>query len=264
MKVESSLAESESEPIEAIYRRYASIPPAARPALDVRLRNRRLVARWHYLDWLPADRTASCLDMGCGDGTFLSFLANEGYSRLHGVDRCAESVGEAQSSCQAAAIREGDAASFLEEHPRTFDLITAFDLLEHVSLGEALRLVSAARAALRPGGSLVIQTPNAQSLLGPTLRFADLTHRTCYTPGSLSHLLALCGFGSPEIREVEPVPHGPISAARWCAWRMLRLAYALALGVETGGLGIRVYSRNMIARARAIDGGEARSRACRS
>ncbi len=77
-----------------------------------------------------------------------------------------------------------------------FDVITMFDFLEHVRdpgavLAKAFRL-------LRPGGTLVILTPDASSLscrsMGPRWLHYKVEHLSYFTPSSLRHYLGREGF----------------------------------------------------------------------
>jgi hypothetical protein len=76
-----------------------------------------------------------------------------------------------------------------------------------------LRFLAASFAALKPGGRLVLQTPNADSPFGVAMRYSDFTHEICFNPNALARLLALHGFGAIEVRELAPVPWATASQA---------------------------------------------------
>jgi SAM-dependent methyltransferase len=82
----------------------------------------------------------------------------------------------------------------LEEIEGEYDLIYAFEVIEHMSPAEGLRLVSRLRQHLAPGGTLVLGTPN---LYHPHRYWGDLTHVTPYKYEELGALLVLGGY---EIR----------------------------------------------------------------
>jgi 2-polyprenyl-3-methyl-5-hydroxy-6-metoxy-1,4-benzoquinol methylase len=96
----------------------------------------------------------------------------------------------------------------MERRQDTFDLITGFDVIEHLHKPEVLRFLDAAFRALRPGGRLVLQTPNADSPWGTMHRYNDFTHEVCFNPNALSRLLKLAGFDQVEAREAGPVSFG--------------------------------------------------------
>lgn len=103
------------------------------------------------------DRPGGLLDVGCGDGDFLSSLP-VGLSR-HGV--------EPSVAASASARRRGVSilAPTLDELPAQsiFDVITIIDVIEHVSDPGAL--LEAALSHLAPGGSLIIATGDASNAL---------------------------------------------------------------------------------------------------
>jgi SAM-dependent methyltransferase len=97
-----------------------------------------------------------CYRQGMLDYWDFKFLA--GISRtILGLDINADLVRVA--SADGFNVRTGDAESFLDETgARRFDLIYAPDLIEH--LGNPLKCLECCAAAIRPGGLIVMETPN--------------------------------------------------------------------------------------------------------
>jgi len=79
----------------------------------------------------------------------------------------------------------------LDEIQGTFDLIFAFELIEHLTPEEGLSLLIDLRAHLSPQGVLLLGTPN---LYHPHRYFGDLTHKTPYKYEELGALLHLGGY----------------------------------------------------------------------
>lgn len=79
----------------------------------------------------------------------------------------------------------------LDEIHGSFDLIFAFELIEHLTPEEGLALVNALRTHLSPQGVLLLGTPN---LYHPHRYFGDLTHKTPYKYEELGALLRLGGY----------------------------------------------------------------------
>ena len=134
---------------------------------------------------------------------------------------------------------------FLQTHQRTFDLITALDLIEHLHKDEVLRFLDGCCAALRPGGRLILQTPNADTPWAASIRYGDFTHEVCFNSNSLGRLMRLSGFSKVIGREQEPVPkrYGMASIARSILWQFIRLPLQFYNMVETGGPGSGIYTR---------------------
>lgn len=198
--------------------------------------------------WLPDDRGAAVLDAACGDGKLLSFFLRRGFNNVHGVDLSPEQVALARQVLPSVA-RE-DVRTYLASRPKAFDLIVALDLIEHLTRDEALDFLQLANASLRPGGRLVLQTPNGASPWVGTVYFSDMTHEVCYTAVSLGAFLRISGFHQAEFRECDPTVLGVRSAARAGAWRIIRAFRQVISMVETGHHGGPVFTRVFLASAR--------------
>ena len=142
-------------------------------------------------------------------------------------------------------VREQNVLEFLEANRGAFDLITGLDIVEHFSKPEVLRFLDGCFSALKPGGRLILQTPNADSPWGTVHRYNDFTHEVCFNPNALNRLLALAGFTRIEARETGPVAFGYSlkSSVRFMIWQTIRAGLKLWNLAETGGAGSGVFTR---------------------
>lgn len=202
--------------------------------------------------WLPEDRTAAILDVGCGHGNLLHLLASQGYRNFEGVDRSEEQVALARRITDRVTC--ADVFEYLAGREGAYDLVLAFDLIEHLDKREVLEFLDAVFAALRPGGTLLLQTPNADSPWLASERYNDFTHEIAFNPHSLENVLRLAGFVDYAARETGPVVHGVPSAIRWIVWQVIRGGLAVWNLAETGSIGSGVYTRVFRARARKAGG----------
>jgi SAM-dependent methyltransferase len=230
-----------------IYEHYASCFQDAGAHFDTAAAERWGRAYDSYLrGWLPPPGTA-ILDLACGGGNLLYFFKSRGHRRLAGVDISPEQIALARQV--VPEVEEGNLFVYLETSPADFDLITALDIIEHLHKDEVLRFLDGCYAALRPGGRLILQMPNADTPWGTHLRYGDFTHETCFQPNSISRLLRMCGFSQIETREQGPLPWGYSlkSSLRWLVWQGIRLGLKVYNLAETGDSGSGVFTRVFLA-----------------
>jgi len=204
-------------------------------------------ARHRLKGWLPTDLSTPVLDMGCGAGYFLYLLDQLGYTDLTGVDLSLEQVTLAKEWCSRAKIIHGDIREFLAQNTEIFGLIAGFDIIEHFRKDEILPLLSLISQALRPGGRLILQTPNAESPWMGSIAYLDFTHEWFFTPSSLSDMLRLVGLTGFQARATGPYVHGLKSFVRVVFWNLLRFVLTLWCLAETGSRGSGIYSRVFVA-----------------
>lgn len=105
-------------------------------------------------------RAGSLFDVGCFDGGLLDLAATRGWDGW-GLELQEEAV-EVARARHPDRIVQGTLEAFEPPADTAFDLVTAIGLVEH--LRDPASLFSTASDLLRPGGLLVIQTPNHESL----------------------------------------------------------------------------------------------------
>ncbi len=146
----------------------------------------------------PYRQHGRLLDAGCGDGFFLDAAMKRGW-KVFGTEYSILTV--ARLSRLGIAMEQGalDASHYPAAH---FDVITSFEVIEHVTEPQAE--VRTMVDLLRPGGLLYITTPNFNSLarriLGP--RWNIITwpeHLNYYTSRSLADQVRACGARAQRI-----------------------------------------------------------------
>ena len=160
---------------------------------------------------LLGDGPRRILDVGCGDGRFLSALRDFGPSdwELHGIDIDEPAVERAKAlGIQAEYARLED----FDPGPNKFDMIVLFQVIEHVS--EPDEMARKVRELLAPGGIFVVETPDVAGWDEALYRdglwggYHIPRHWTLFTPTTLGKLLTNAGF---EIVEGAPL----ISTSFW-------------------------------------------------
>ena len=102
-----------------------------------------------------------CLDAACGSGYGASYLADKVRS-VDGVDVDRSAIDFARTTYKQSNLTYqcADLQSTLPFANETFDAITSFETLEHVN--DQAKMTSEFRRVLKPGGILVISTPDRE------------------------------------------------------------------------------------------------------
>lgn len=200
------------------------------------------VYSYYFRNWLPDDKQAAIVDVGCGAGALLTVFKRKGYYNLYGVDLSVPQVEFARHIVKDVVV--DNAIDYLKRRNGSFNLITAIDIIEHFKKDEALNFLDACFVALRPGGRLILQTPNAESPWVGSIRYGDMTHETCYTPAGLSRIMNMCGFIEVEGRPCVPTPNNLNSTIRYLLWQMISIGFRICTfieGYKSSGIYTRVF-----------------------
>jgi 2-polyprenyl-3-methyl-5-hydroxy-6-metoxy-1,4-benzoquinol methylase len=213
----------------ALYERYFSTQAGVgAPELEARQAHEDRCFDEELDGWWPVDSGARVLEIGCGWGPFLHYARRRGYA-VRGLDVSPEQVEVARSrGIEDAEV--ADAFEHLAAHPGAYDAIFLFDVIEHFSRADAVRLVRAIHASLKPGGAVVLRTPNADAPFASVNVHGDLTHELALNAQSARQLLVACGLEDVEIRG----SHVGIADARKerlrkLVWPVVRAASSVAL-----------------------------------
>lgn len=146
------------------------------------------------------DKNINILDLGCGYGVFLHACKETGYKNIFGVEVIKRCVDFAKEKFNIETISNLEIEDFLEsQEDASFDVITAFDVIEHFEKDKILKLFNLIYRKLKNNGKFIIQVPNAGSLPGLYIFHSDLTHETAFTDLLLKELFHLTGFSKLEI-----------------------------------------------------------------
>lgn len=147
-------------------------------------------------------RQGGALDIGTGDGSFLSVLLGAGFDDVVGVEPSAAPV-QAAAPDVRPLIRQAPFARQDFEQGR-FRLVTSFQTLEHLS--EPRTMCRDAYELLAPGGALYVIAHNRRALpnriLGRRSPIFDIEHLQLFSPSSLRRLLEGAGFARVELRPI--------------------------------------------------------------
>jgi 2-polyprenyl-3-methyl-5-hydroxy-6-metoxy-1,4-benzoquinol methylase len=172
---------------------------------------------WYY-DCLPNDKNSMILDIGCGDGKFIFFLEQKGYTKVQGLELSLQQAEEARKNVKGPIHVVDKTESFLSRNTNTYRMIAMNDILEHVPKQEMMGFLKAVHNAILPGGTVVVNVPQVSGFTSLFCRYNDFTHQTLFTEMSLNQVLVSAGFCN-----IKFIPQ------RWpLKWTFSHLAYRLA------------------------------------
>jgi 2-polyprenyl-3-methyl-5-hydroxy-6-metoxy-1,4-benzoquinol methylase len=204
-------------------------------------------SKWHHLkfahirDRMSAD---SChLDIACGPGTFIGTIDDTVNST--GVDVAASQIEYARSAYGSDlktfnVVKPGE----FPYDDGAFDVATCIELLEHLTPAEGRDLLVEAKRVIRPGGTLLLTTPDyggAWPVLEWVLnRRGDVSyedqHITHFTKSRLKLFLEQAGFEDVKVERYQLLapflaPLGWAFADRFAniepSWLTARLGFLL-------------------------------------
>ena len=151
------------------------------------------------------------IDMGCGPGLF-SMLAAQRGAQVLGIDGSARMIELCRESAASSGVSNlafdvADIAALDDRAPRSLNVILCSSVLEYVP--DLDRQLARFARLLRPGGTLIVSMPNAQSFYRRIERLAFLLTRrpryfahVCNVPSTagMTAALARAGFGVEDTR----------------------------------------------------------------
>ena len=136
------------------------------------------------------------LDVGCGYGLFVD-LARQ-YFRVTGCDVSAHALEIAKNRFPYIPFVQAEAQNLSLED--TFDVVTCFDVLEHVpDISNAFRNIS---IRLKPGGIIVITVPVYDTVVGALVGFLDKDNTHVWKQGRKFWRESLRSSGFEIIKDI--------------------------------------------------------------
>lgn len=226
-----------------VYRRMSLRHRAEAPKpsfVDIQHDPRVLLAEAEYAPLLPDRRDAAILDVGFGGGWFLAACAKLGYSNLSGADFGIANKAHVGAWGNGIALHEidSDIGTFLGAHPAEYDFIHMSHVIEHIPKYSLLWIVDSLYQALKPGGVLLLRTPNMEGPTPESSLYVTLAHEYGFCGSNLKSLLDICCFDAIQF-------HRPVAAhpslkqhlgalLRWPFLQENRVRHRL-FGVNVGG-----------------------------
>lgn len=149
-------------------------------------------------DFIMDFNPTSILDVGCGDGRFLSLLSSEISTKV-GCDLSSRAIVFAKAFNPEIDYRCVSANSITEK----FDVVTAVEVLEHIPDDHISEFVSSLYNCTNPGGKIIICVPSTKIKL-------QEKHYRHYDENLLDKSILLTGLAIKKIKTIRVLRHRDI------------------------------------------------------
>ncbi len=181
---------------------------------------------------LAAGVHGRALDIGCQTGEFMSALKS-GQCEVWGVDIDENAVAFARQHYGLDRAFAADMSEFLKRSDLpAFDLITAFELIEHIA--DPVGFMRQLEKRLAPGGRIVISTPSRERYFAQSIS-SDLppAHVTRWNEKAITNMLRGTGLAVAEVRYVDALKLLAEAFCRRVSFNLVKKAADFSGGSKT-------------------------------
>ncbi|AFJ03436.1 methylase involved in ubiquinone/menaquinone biosynthesis [Methylophaga frappieri] len=167
-----------------------------------------------YLPYLEtyANRSPAAvgLDLGCGRGEWLSLLRELGIEP-RGCDQDADMLAGLTEQGYDVTCRDLF-AHLAETTDASIDILSAFHVVEHLTTAQLTDLLQQSQRVLKPGGMLILETPNPDNIqVGTHYFYLDPTHLTPIPSARLQFMVAFYGLKQTHTLGLQEPQHYPLA-----------------------------------------------------
>lgn len=162
-----------------------------------------------YLNYIPTlntqHPTLTALDIACGRAEWVQLLQEKNIE-AYGVD-LNNSMLKVGKSNGVKNLQKADAFDYLNScKDSTFDLISAFHLIEHIPYEKLITLLQEIKRVSKPNATILLETPNPDNLLVASKNFYfDPTHLNPLPSDMMKFFLEYLGFVDVQVKFLHPM-----------------------------------------------------------
>lgn len=161
------------------------------------------VVQKHISDW----KNGRFIDIGSGRGEWLDLLREHGAVDYVGVDLNARQ--NARCEARGHHVIRMDCIEYLSKQPdNSADLISGFQIIEHLCLSDVMELLKQSYRVLKPGGMILFETQNPRNLIvGADTFYIDPSHKRPLDPGMIKFIVEWCGYAEVSCIDANAYPN---------------------------------------------------------
>jgi len=198
----------------------------------------------NFLKFLPSDKNAKIIDIGCGSGELLEWLRIKGYDNVEGYDISQEQVDEALKSFDINVHCEDVLSG--EAHFPSADVYFFRDVLEHFDQESIQALFDRLSDITKNEIRIIVQTVNGSTMSGMATYYSDYTHRSCFTERSLMQIFKANFDCNVHCYPWYAYAKSSLSSLRVLLTRCMVFWRSVSAAIERGSTN-RIYTLNFIA-----------------
>lgn len=179
---------------------------------------------------LPYIKNKRVLDIGCWTGQFEK-LATRETKQMVGIDPGVNAIKHAKKMVPTATFKVANALR-LSFSPRSFDVVTIIDVIEHIPKNNEEKCLNEIKRVLKPGGYIILSTPNAHPLsilLDPA--FFLIGHRH-YSEKTLRMLFKNAGFEIIKVKKTGGVFRMSVTIVEYIYKHIFKTKFVIPTFVE--------------------------------
>ena len=138
---------------------------------------------------IDSNKPLKVLEIGFGNGEFLAYAREQNWC-IEGVEVNTKLLEQGKSA--KFSVHQGPSLDKLETGH--YDLVVAFDVLEHISQDQIEGFLLAIKRVLKTSGCFLARFPNGDSPLGLIAQNGDVTHNNFIGSGKVRYYSSLVGM----------------------------------------------------------------------
>ncbi len=220
--------------------------------IEAKIKSEEYLLAKEILPLMPKNHDAAILDIGCGFGSLIYMLKQNGYRNLKGID-LSEGQVKVAKEIGLSEVELQDLLPYLKSNTNQFDAISGIDIIEHFSKDELMEVLKAVFHALKPNGIAIFRTPNLDAPFATLFANGDFTHENYLNYSSANQVLLTAGFKEIQVKDSLMLSNNFIKEIfRKITWLIVKSCIKLVVFATARSTRAMVFSPNLLIKAKKL------------